>query len=361
MTERESGLRVGIILHPDNASWIIEKMARQLEAHLPAFGFDAVVTSEPLADADIHHWMSYAFANTKLSTPASMFITHIDDPYKLSLVRKELSTGCVDIGICMSSHAVAELTRMGVAPESLTYVPPAHDEKVRPRRIVMGFMTRLYPDGRKREQLLLRLADEMRLDAFRFDIFGGGWEAVKVKLEEAGAEVRYFPGTSDYLDDYQAMLDAVAGFDYYVYLGMDEGSLGTLDALSAGVKTVITPQGFHLDLPGGITEPVLEYADLLRVFSNLSTAWHGRISSVSGLTWQRYAARHAIVWRAILDRTTGELPNLLGYAQPTHVEAIRMSGIQFALRRFSPLRIRSALSHARFLVPLRNWMRARAR
>jgi hypothetical protein len=104
--------------------------------------------------------------------------------------------------------------------------------------------------------MLLRLAQTMRLDAFRFEIFGQGWADVIPRLEAAGAEIFYRPGSDDYVADYREMIDHVAGFDYYLYLGRDEGSLGTLDALAAGVKTIITPQGFHVDLPYGITHAV---------------------------------------------------------------------------------------------------------
>src|SRR5213079_3455186 len=106
----------------------------------------------PRGDVDLNHWMSYAFANEPQPTRATMFITHIDDPHKVSLVGTELEHG-IDDGICMSSHQVEFLVAQGLPRASLCHVLPAHDNRVKPRRIRIGIATRLYPDGRKREDL----------------------------------------------------------------------------------------------------------------------------------------------------------------------------------------------------------------
>jgi hypothetical protein len=356
----DAPLKVCIILNDDTKSWIIAKMAQRLVDHAAKFGVEAVISDRPRDDVDLNHWMLYVFANEKLATPSTMLITHVDDPYKLSLVKEEAER-YVDVGICMSSHAMAELVHSGVPQDSLTYVLPGHDFAVTPRRIVIGFTTRLYDDGRKREALLLKLASQMRLDAFRFDIFGSGWEKVVPVLEEAGAEVRYFPGTADYQADYRQMIEAIPHFDYYVYLGMDEGSLGTLDALASGVKTIVTPQGFHVDLPGGITHAVTTYEDVKACFAAISEGWHARIAAVRDLTWEEHTRRHAVIWRAVAAGRKASVNDLLVHAQPATSAPFANRDLAFHIRRLSPRRMLSAASHIPALKPLRAWIKGQKR
>ena len=354
-------LRVHVVLDDDNGAWIIDKIAKRLVEHAPAFGIDATLSNKPRDDVDLNHWMSYAFANVAHATPTTMFITHLDDPYKVSLVRGELSSG-VAVGICMSSYAVEELVGRGIPRESLAYVLPAHDSSVTPRRIVIGLTTRLYPDGRKREAMIVELARRMRLDAFRFDIYGQGWEKVVPRIVEAGAEVRYFDDTGDYVSNYRRIVEAIPSFDYYLYLGWDEGSLGTLDALSAGVKTIVTPQGFHVDLPHGITHAVRDIEDLHAVFREIAEDRKARISSVSGLTWAEHTREHAVIWRAVAAGRKAEIPSLLGRtAQPRFAPPPADIERQYRMRVLSPVRLRSALSHVPLLKPLRRWIVDRIR
>lgn len=302
-------MHVNLILHPDHGSWIIEKMAQRVVEYAPNFNFSASIGSRPDPNADVNHWMSYAFAHEAAGTPSTVFITHVDDAYKLNYLQKALAER-VDLGICMSSYAVEELSQRGLPRSSLCYVLPGHDGNVAPRRITIGFTTRLYRDGRKREDLLIKLAEEVNLSAFRFEIYGSGWEKVIGRLTKAGAEVAYFPGTDDYVTDYREMLAAISGFDYYAYLGLDEGSLGILDALAAGVKTIVTPQGFHVDLPAGITHRVWDYNDLKNVFLTIKEDQLARVSAVRPLTWARHVELHAIIWRALLHKDHEKLRQL---------------------------------------------------
>jgi hypothetical protein len=94
----------------------------------------------------------------------------------------------------------------------------------------------------------------------------------------------------------------VPHFDYYFYPGLDEGSLGTLDALSAGVKTIVTTQGFHLDIPNGITHGFWEYEELRDIFEGIARDRRGRVDMARRLTWTKYAERHVAIWASLLSR-----------------------------------------------------------
>jgi len=351
-------LRVNLVLHPDNSGWIIEKIALKLQEHLAAFGVETSISAQQRADVDLNHWMSYAFSNERCLTRSSMFITHIDDPYKASLVKKVLESG-MDVGMCMSRDTVRQLVNFGVREKSLCYVSPAHDNELAPRRIRIGITTRIYADGRKREWMLVRLAKEMSLACFSFEIFGKGWESVVEDLRAGGAQVEYFPGTTDYRGDYRLMLERIPQFDYYLYIGMDEGCLGTLDAIAAGVPTIVTAQGFHLDLGKAIDEFFVEYDELKKIFVRLQTEVQQRTAVAGRLTWAEYANHHAQVWRAIVSDSP--LPNWESESLAA-VDFAAHRGMQrgaaFWLAGLRPRRLLSALGHTRALMPLRNAWRS---
>ncbi len=346
---------VNLVLHPDNRGWIIEKMALKLQEQLAALGLAVTVSEGQRPDVDVNHYMSYAFANEAHATPATMFITHIDDPYKAAHVRKVLAEG-VNAGICMSRQSATQLVELGVPRKSLCYALPAHDNEITARRIRVGITTRIYEDGRKREWLLTRLAQRMSLESFQFEIFGQGWEPVIEELRRAGAEVQYFPGTTDYRGDYRVLQDHLREFDYYLYTGMDEGSLGTLDAIAAGVRTIVTAQGFHLDLGRAISDFFVSYEELAAIFSRLQAERAERTRVATSLTWAAYAARHAQIWRAVLSG--GELPSLEeGPAGAAGIGSSSQVHAGFWLRGLRPRRLLSALGHTRMLKPLRDAVR----
>lgn len=353
-------ISVRLIIDGPAADWILGKMARKLAEHVGQFGIVAEVASAPSDDVDINHWMLYFqawqnyYPRPGFFDPAwkpgaakhTALITHVDDPVKVRILRRSIPK-ILDAGICMSRMTVAELGGYGIDPSRLTYVSPAHDGAVTPRRIVVGITSRLYPDGRKREADLIYVARSMRLDAFRFEIFGDGWGDVAEVLRGAGAEVDLEGGKSDYA----AILARLRNFDYYLYMGWDEGSMGTVDALAAGVKTITTPQGFHLDLPGGITHAFRTARELASVFEMIRDDLESRTNAVRNLTWDEYARKHALIWHSLVEHGT------VGPADET-IASIPAADLRAARRRAYARTLKSQLwpdwrRHCRF------WVRAK--
>ncbi|MFO1043655.1 MAG: hypothetical protein U0941_17875 [Planctomycetaceae bacterium] len=95
--------------------------------------------------------------------------------------------------------------------------------------------------------------------------------------------------------------ELMRSLDYYLYLGNDEGSMGFLDAVSAGIPTIVTPQGFHLDVPNGITHPFHTLDDLVSVFKKIDTDRRERSNLVSSWTWENYARAHLRAWVKLLE------------------------------------------------------------
>ena len=76
--------------------------------------------------------------------------------------------------------------------------------------------------------------------------------------------------------------------------------MGYLDALAAGVKTIVTPQGYHLDTRDGLTYPCRTIPDFIRVLSELEQEKRRIREAVSDWTWENYTKKHVEVWNYIL-------------------------------------------------------------
>lgn len=309
MNKPETKMNCNLVLHEAFRGWVIEKMARRLADEIAGLGHNVEIAERPSSAADINHLMMFYHLPEVLPARCTVAITHIDDSVRLGQARAAVEKA--EVAVCMSSMTVKQLVNDGMPRDKLCYVLPAFDRGIEPRRLVVGLTTKLYSDGRKREALLVRMADETDLSPFHFDIYGTGWDEVAGKLRQAGAKVSVTTDGTNSMSAYELIRSRIPHFDYYLYLGLDEGSLGTLDALAAGVKTIVTPQGFHVDLPHGITHPFWSYDELRNVFQNILDDRNKRVRAVSELTWRKYAERHLIIWEAVRDGRVSDLPRLL--------------------------------------------------
>jgi hypothetical protein len=216
-------------------------------------------------------------------------VTHIDDALKLRKLQKGLITA--KAAVCMSSDGVKSLAALGVEKTKLQFVNMAHDGKAIEKRFVVGITTRLYPDGRKREADIARLLDFISPRDFAFKIMGFGWAPIVAEARQRRFEIEYHEEFN-----YNRYIEMLSTLDYYVYLGRDEGSAGFIDALAAGVKTIVVPQGHHLDAKNGITHPITSFEDLKEVFLSLAAEKAARIDAVREWTWQNYAKKHLAIW-----------------------------------------------------------------
>jgi hypothetical protein len=294
-------VRVHVVCRADQMDWILGKIAQRLRRELEPL-VPVSLGPEPDASADLNHFVWYD--DYREGGPATIGITHIDSVRKLELVRAQLRTARA--GICLSRQHRDDLVHAGLPRERLGYVTPAHDALLAPRRIHVGITTRLYtPDPCKREWMLEELGRHLDPADFCFTIMGAGWDDIVSGLRARGLQVTWHPAFDP--DVYQRI---VPSFDYYLYLGWDEGSMGFLDALHAGVPTIATPQGFHLDVPGGLTHRIDTQASLLAVFEELAREKRARTASVSALTWSGYARKHLDIWHHLL--APGRAPTVTG-------------------------------------------------
>lgn len=282
-------MKIRLICYEDIDGWILGKFVKNLNRELDLLGFEVTIDNKPDYSAEINHHMIYNNYDGKKTTIDTMMVTHVNSFKKLRLIRKQLINA--EMAICMSSETKNELIAAGMPANKLTYINPAQDGVIRPRKIVVGITSRVYHGGRKRENILITLSEKLNPKEFSFKIMGSGWGEIIEKVRDNGFEIDYYPEF-----DYDRYIKIIPTFDYYLYFGFDEGSMGFLDALSAGVQTMVTPQGFHLDAKGGISHPIQNSDDIYEVFEKIIMPRRNLIKSVEDWTWKNYAIKHAQIW-----------------------------------------------------------------
>ncbi|HXP89748.1 MAG TPA: glycosyltransferase [Fibrobacteria bacterium] len=286
-------MKVRIVCYEDVDLWILGKFATKLRENLLAMGTQADIAKVPDPTADINHHIIYFDYDGRKNSTDTVMITHLDSDWKVDKVRAQL--GNAELGICMSAETARMLESKGVPGDRLCHVLPAHDGVMRPRPINIGLTSKIHGDGRKREHLLPRLASGISSEDFRFTIMGAGWEGIVDSLRALGFSVEYHDAF-----DHELNRRLVPQFDHYLYLGLDEGAMGFVDALAAGVPTIATPQGYHLDAPGGLVAPFTTFEELEEVFRRLSDRRSMLTESVKTWTWRDYAAKHLELWEYLL-------------------------------------------------------------
>ena len=188
----------------------------------------------------------------------------------------------------MSKEQMDKLINMGLDKNKLCYINPAHDGVIPVKKWVVGLASRVYKDGRKNETYLNKLADALDAHYFKFKIMGANWEAQVDYLCSKGFEVEYW---TDF--DYEVYTKKFfADMDYYLYMGLDEGQMGFVDAQSAGVKTIVTAQGYHLDSDSPITHPFMTYDELEKIFLSIQAEKMDIVNAMQNWTWEKYALKH---------------------------------------------------------------------
>ncbi len=295
-------LRIRIIHNDDG--WVLGKFARKLQEELIKLGQQADIAREEDDTADVNHYIYYGdlmnfYGNRK--TVRTTMITHVDCMRLNDQIRFQAQHGAV--GICMSSDTRNKLTAWGISGNRICYVNPAQDGEIKPGKIVLGITNRCYHylDFRKRDDLILKVCEQLNPEYFKLKIMGAGWDEIVGRIRELNFEVEYY---NDF--DREIYKKLMPSLDYWIYYGFDEGAMGYLDALAAGVKTIVTPQGYHLDTKGGLTFPCRTIDDFIYTLKKIQEEKKAIVDAVKDWTWENYAKKHLEIWRYLTRTITME-------------------------------------------------------
>lgn len=282
-------MKVQIVSYEDPDKWILGKFARKMSEHLCDLEVDAILGREPNSDTDVNHHICYVNYDGFSAGINTLMVTHVDSFGGLRLLKNQLESA--DLAVCMSSHTMRNLRGSGLPWNKICYVNPAHDGVLTPRRLRVGIMTRLYEDGRKNEGAFAAMLDHLPNEDLHFIIMGDGWQTVVNRMRGLGISVEHYPSF-----DLERYWELMPGLDYYVYFGHDEGSMGFIDAIAAGVATIVTPQGYHLDVENGIDHSIENLNDLAETLTTIVEDRRLRVANVAEWSWRRYAEKHLELW-----------------------------------------------------------------
>lgn len=299
LMERKGNMRINIIAPNAEAGWIIYKFGISVYEQLKKMGFDASLSEEFDSEADINHYfmpnnVGYSFVS-HVNEHTTFMITHVDTQLKVNQIKKLTEAGA--IGVCMSLDTHTKLIADGVARNRLCYINPAQDGQLIPKKVVLGFTYMMHDDCRKRDSIVLDVCKEIDKDVFAFFIMGKGWDGIVEQIRKMGFEVDYY---SEF--DKNIYNEKIGLLDYYCYFGFDEGSMGFLDALAAGIDTIVTPQGYHLDAGIDITYPVCTIDDILEVLMSIEKRQKRFIKFGQLWTWENYTKKHIEIWKYMTRR-----------------------------------------------------------
>ena len=286
-------MRINIIIATKEKSWILGKFADCVSEQLNGMGIKSIVTGSFDQSADINHYFLPNFFE-KVDEHTTFMVTHVDTALKMDQVKYATSKGAV--GICMSKETRDRLISYGVPANRICYIHPAQDGQIRPRKILLGITHRVYKDNRKRESMLIDVFKQVNTDLYKLVIMGAGWEDVISELTKLGLEIEYYPEF-----DKEKYNDLMTRLDYYCYFGFDEGSMGYLDAVAAGVGTIVTPQGYHLDTKAPITYPVSTVDEVVDALHEIGAKNERSIQFAKDWTWETYTKKHLELWKYMLQ------------------------------------------------------------
>ncbi len=290
-------MRVNIISPGKESGWIIYKFGKNVFDELKKMGIETTLSDRFDAGADINHYFApnnvgYSFFS-KVNDRTTFMITHVDTTLKLNQIIELTNKGA--IGVCMSLDTRDKLIASGVKRNRICYINPAQDSQLRPHKVSLGFTYMVHNDCRKRDDILIDICRDICPSIFRFVIMGNGWEPIIAEVQKMGFEVDYYP-----IFNKEKYNELISKLDYYCYFGFDEGSMGFLDAIAAGIGTIVTPQGYHLDTGCDITYPVRTISEILDALHAIENQKKKHFEFVNSWTWENYTLKHLEIWKYML-------------------------------------------------------------
>ena len=288
-------MHVHIVCYEKPPNWILGKISYKLCDAINALGIESSISNQPNFDADVNHHIYYLPFEGHKTNLDTLLVTHIDTKEKLKILLGQLSVA--DGAVFFSAQTKNVLQMAGAPKNKLITINPPHDGVIKPRKLWIGLLSNIYPNYRKRENFIFELVSSVNLTGFEFIIMGTGWERFIQLLKQKNIKYTWY---SEF--KYDEYVKIVPQLDYFLYTGIDEGSMAFLDILAADVKTIVTPQGFHLDSGVPIDHPFETVDELKEIFKQIIIKRRLRPNSIGMWTWENYAKHHIAFWRSLINQ-----------------------------------------------------------
>lgn len=286
-------LRIHIV--SENDGWILTKFAIKLQEELSKLGQEVDISTQEDPIADVNHYIHFErlkkVYNRFISVRTTM-ITHVDSVLLRDMVQYQADNNVV--GICMSSDTLEKLSSWGISRDKLCYVNPAQDGDILPRKIVIGITSQRCTDSRleKSDTWLLQICRQLDSRFFRLKIMGEGWNDIIDQLKEMGFEVIYYSGF-----DREVYRKLIPSLDYWISYGNNGDDMGYVDALAAGIRTIVSSGGFYAEIQNMLTVMCDSIQDFINILQQIQEDKREISDAVKNWTWENYARKHLEIWQ----------------------------------------------------------------
>lgn len=231
-------------------SWILHYLGNDIIDGFTALGYQCRQGSRDEyqgEDICFHMWWRQAVP-MKAAKANAVFITHTDD--KLKEKEVESLKNDFDFFFPMSAEDGKFLIELGFNPDKVFgFNLPVRNTYVKP--ITFGIFSNCYKTTHvKNEHWLVEYCcnnDISKLANFVF--IGKDWDSVAIELSSHDISYTWMNISRKMPYEYMYQQLELSRVDYYLYMGMDGGAMGSYDAYAMGVKLCIADDGFHQGIP----------------------------------------------------------------------------------------------------------------
>lgn len=286
-------------------NWIMGKIADDIKRNAEMLGYTCRCgNTGDYQGEEIYYHLAHLLAvpNPK-AKHNSVFYTHLND----TLTEKNLVSikDQFDSFVCMSPEDAQFLIELGFDPHKVYgKILPVRSTYIRP--ISIGIFSACYSDGRKNEQWLLDYCDSHESSKYvNFVFVGKGWGEVVNKMEQIGCTYEWHNVSRRLPYEYEFQQQKLSTLNFYIYMGMDGGAMGTYDAYAQDVPLCVTFDGFHKSIPH-IDYPFDDKKSFFEQFDKIIKSHFDRIEFFKENNAMNYVTWLIDVWEGKLKSSISE-------------------------------------------------------
>lgn len=294
-------MKINIVL-PLKDNWIFQDIANNLRKELKKKNY-VVISKYPKKNFDVYHHISYLNCNYKkiyINKINTTLVTHIDSINKFIILLK--LNKYIDNYIVQSKDTQEKLKKYINKKKLKVIYFPAND-LIPVKKINLGYFANRYSDGRKNENILENTLKKLDPNFIRLTIIGSSWKENINRYKKLGFEINYIKKFI-----IKKYIKIISTIDYLIYLGFDEGSLSFMDALRAGIKTIVTHQGFQKDF-GKYNDYKIKNIryDFEKIITKIQKEIKSKVNFSKKFTYKYLSQRHLEVWKKIKKKNLKNL------------------------------------------------------
>lgn len=275
--------------------WIVGKIAEDIKREIEGKGYVCNYGApKDYNNEEVCYHMGWAYAkpekNAKLN---SVFITHIDDKLKESLLVSLKDK--FDSFICMSQEYKSFLLELGFDRAKVFGLTlPARNQYVKPLSI--GIFSSYYADNRKNEKWLLEFCKSNEdIVNVNFVFIGPNWGSYVIDLAKYNCSFEWHHTSRKMPYEYQFQQNKLNNLDYYFYLGFDGGAMGTYDAYAYGNRLLISDQCYHKSIPD-VEHYFNNYIEFENELQGIIKVQKTRLQFFNDNTPEKYVSKLLQIW-----------------------------------------------------------------